>query len=634
MRYTGNRSEFLTTKQTLKHMSIYEDNIRKYDAEALTLAKTLKRLSVLRVLVFVVSAILIFILANERLLTPLLIAAPLCLFGFGLLIKRYYRIAYLKRHATFLKEINGQEVARQESRLTGFPGGQSYCKRDHAYTSDLDVFGSHSLFQLINRATTESGSMCLAEWLAAPASKEVILARQQAVKELTPKLDWRQDLQASGMHFHNPRSDYSKLLAWAEKPPHLLPHSTTYLLACTLLAVLSSVAAVTYLAHVYEANSWLYLLPLLAVLGVNNLILRKVKPVAEELLEYMHDNVKVLGGYEALIHKIASEKFQSPMLQQLQAVLSRDGYATAGEINRLRKILEVFEHRGVKGKPIGGNQLYPLLNNFWLLDIYCIILTEKWKARNRPYLQSWLTAVSEFEALSSIAGFSHANPSFTFPEITDAPYVIRFKQLGHPLLRQQSRVCNDFQLDGRGSIAMVTGSNMAGKSTFLRTVGANLVLALMGAPCCAAAGQVSNMKVFSSMRTQDNLEEGVSSFYAELRRIEQLLRLIESGEAVLFLLDEMFKGTNSKDRHRGGFSLIRQLKELNAFGIISTHDLELAILAGRHHLVSNYSFNSAIQEGEMHFNYALTPELCKDFNASELMKRSGIRILSHLEESM
>ena len=159
-----------------------------------------------------------------------------------------------------------------------------------------------------------------------------------------------------------------------------------------------------------------------------------------------------------------------------------------------------------------------------------------------------------------------------------------------------------------------------------------MVLALAGAPCCARYGQVSNLKIFTSMRTQDSLEEGVSSFYAELKRIEQLLKLIESGQHIFFLLDEMFKGTNSKDRHRGGFSLIKQLKELSAFGIISTHDLDLAIMSGKYKIVTNYSFNSSIHEGEMIFSYVLTEGLCSDFNASELMKRSGINVLPNIED--
>jgi DNA mismatch repair ATPase MutS len=234
------------------------------------------------------------------------------------------------------------------------------------------------------------------------------------------------------------------------------------------------------------------------------------------------------------------------------------------------------------------------------------------------------------EVLSSVAGFHYSNPGYVFPRIAPEPYTIRFTALGHPLIVEPKRVCNDFGMDGRGTIAMITGSNMAGKSTFLRSVGINMVLALMGGPCCATHAEVSNMNVFSSMRTQDNLEEGVSSFYAELKRVEQLLQLITKGEPVFFLLDEMFKGTNSEDRHKGGFSLIKQLQGLNAFGIISTHDLDLARLADVHALAASYSFNSRILDGELLFDYKLTAGRCTDFNASELMKRSGINILPNV----
>ena len=197
------------------------------------------------------------------------------------------------------------------------------------------------------------------------------------------------------------------------------------------------------------------------------------------------------------------------------------------------------------------------------------------------------------------------------------------------MLKARGRVCNDFRSQGRGAITMITGSNMAGKSTFLRTIGINLVLGLMGAPCCATEAKLSHLRMFTSMRTQDNLEESVSSFYAELQRIEQLLKLVDSGEPIFFLLDEMFKGTNSQDRFRGGVSLIRQLSELNAFGMISTHDLDLANLT-RDLMIDNFSFNSQIKDGNISFDYHLTEGICTDFNASELMKRSGIKILADI----
>ena len=264
------------------------------------------------------------------------------------------------------------------------------------------------------------------------------------------------------------------------------------------------------------------------------------------------------------------------------------------------------------------------------MDIYLIIGTEKWKSKNKAFLKSWAEVVSEFEVINSLAGFCYSNPSYTFPEITEKNNYVHFESLGHPLINSNKRVCNNFHSEGQGDIVMITGSNMGGKSTFLRTVGVNLVLALAGAPCCAKYGQVSNLKLFTSMRTQDNLKKGISSFYAELSRIEKMLKLIESSQNIFFLLDEMFKGTNSEDRHKGGFSLINQISKLKTSGIIATHDIELAKLSGNKMLVTNYSFNSEIKDNSMIFSYELHPGICNDFNASELMEKSGIKIISNI----
>ncbi len=580
-------------------------------------------LSTLRLAAFALSAVLITILANERLGTLVLIAVPLFVFGFGLLIKRHNRVAYLKRHTTHLREVNEDELLKLGNQLSGFPTGQAFVNRDHPYVSDLDFFGPHSLFQLLNRTTTESGSLCLAEWLSDSASKDVILERQQAIKELAPNVDWRQHFQALGRHHQNSKSAYLDLLSWVKKPEQLLPHKSKYLAVSILLSLLSTSASVFFLAYIFSPDWLMGMIPLTIVLLVNLLVLRRITPIADEIIEDTRNNQKTLAGYQSLIAEIELGSFHSGKLQKLQQVFRVNGFSAANEINQLKKIFEMGDAR--------RNSFYSIFNILWFLDVYWIILTEKWKSKNRPYLEDWAFAVSEFEVLNSIAAFYYSNPSFTFAEINKEPYSILFEMVGHPLISTEHRVCNDFDLEGRGKIAMITGSNMAGKSTFLRTIGVNLVLALMGAPCCAKSGQVSNMRLFTSMRTLDNLEEGSSSFHAELKRIEQLLKLINSGQAIFFLLDEMFKGTNSQDRHKGGVSLIKQLSELNAFGIISTHDLELAKLASTLKIGANFNFYSEILEGEMTFNYKLTKGICSDFNASELMKKSGINILSNLE---
>ena len=616
-------------------MKIYQSNVQKYKETILSLQEASDRLSLLRLFTFIFSAVVITLLANERLVSLLIIVVPLCAVCFGFLITRHNTVDRDKRYTTFLKEINESESLRLENNLSGLPSGQSFTDRDHPYVSDLDIFGQHSIFQLINRTTTEYGQVLLAKWLSEPATKEVIIKRQEAVRELAPLLEWRQSFQASGMNFKHTQSDYTKLMKWTEKPGRLLTNQSRHLVVSIILSIASTSTAVYFLGHVLSIvlveEIVPFLVPLIIILLINALVLRSVKPIVEDITENTLHNINILRGYQSLILKIESEKFNSEIPRQLQSTLRHQDYSAAVEIKKLSKVLEVLQTRGRKGEL--HNFFYTVFNVFWFLDVCLILLAEKWKIKNGSYLRGWAAVVSEFEVLSSIAGFYYSNPTFSFPEIKEEPYTINFKESGHPLIGSSNRVCNNLSLNGRGKIAMITGSNMAGKSTFLRTVGVNVVLALMGAPCCIKSGEVSIIQLFSSMRTQDNLEEGVSSFYAELKRVEQLLKLIESGQPLFFLLDEMFKGTNSKDRHKGGFSLIKQLEGLNTFGIISTHDLELANLAGQHKIVSNYSFNSGIQEGELTFSYHLTDGLCKDFNASELMKKSGIRILSQIEEA-
>ena len=615
-------------------MNFYKDKVNQYETAGAKLDETINRLSTLRLVAFVLSLALIFFLANERMLASLFFVVPLCGIGFGVLINRFNKLSFEKKLVNSLKKINQDELSRLENKLSDFSTGQEFIDRNHDYISDFDVFGPHSLFQLLNRTTTKPAAAMLAKWLSEPAHDAMILSRQNAIRELIPKVEWRQSFQASGMQFTTEKSDYTKLISWIEKPVKLLEKQWTYLAIAFLLSISSTLAVgyfVSGLIYHQEDFSPVFVIPLGISLFINSRFLKRIKPFAEEIIENTQDNIKILGGYESLITTIESEKFNFDQLDDLQSVFTQNNYSAASQIKKLKRILEIFQQKGTK-RSIGKNDFYTIFNILWLFDVYLILLTEKWKIKNSPFLKSWISSISEFEVLSSLAGFSYSNPSFIFPEMASAPYTIHFEMLGHPLLNPERRICNDFDLKNRGEIAMITGSNMAGKSTFLRTLGVNLVLALMGAPCCARAAKISNMKIFTSMRTQDNLEEGVSSFYAELKRIEQLLKLIENGEPIFFLLDEMFKGTNSQDRYKGGASLIRQLSELNAFGIISTHDLDLAKITAKHMTISNYSFNSEIQEGEIIFNYKLTNGICTDFNASELMKKSGIKILSDIEQ--
>ncbi len=610
-------------------MIIFEENVQKYRAASLHWSKVLKKLSLLRIIFFVVSLALIIYLVQAELFVASVSVGLLSLGAFLFLVKRYNQTAYKQQHSDILQKINENELSLLRLQLSGSANGQSYTSSSHPYAADLDLFGQHSLFQLMNRTTTAAGAKTLAKWLLEPVSKNIIRERQSAIAALNPQLAWRQELHALGLHAVNPKSDPQKLLDWIDKPVQLGNRHTVYFWLSVCLATSSTLAAIWYTLHLTSLPNGMQLLPFAVIVLFNVGLLYKMKSIAGALVDDLHENSKILGGYFAMIKHIDAETFQSDKLKILQAAFTKDKYNAAAEIERLKQILDVFQLRGEKNGAM-GNQFYPIFNSIWLIDVFCIVQAERWKLKNKQYFKKWVQVLSEFEVLSSLAGFAYANPSFAFPEIVDEPYVIDFDRLGHPLITAESRVCNDFKLEGAGKMAIITGSNMAGKSTFLRAVGMNLVLALMGAPCCAKAAKVSQMVIFSSMRTQDNLENGVSSFYAELKRIEELLALLSGGATVFFLLDEVFKGTNSEDKHRGEISLITQLKALNTFGVIATHDLHTAALAEKQNLVQNYSFNSEITDDDIVFNYQLTPSICKDFNASELMKRSGIKILPDL----
>lgn len=613
-------------------MKVYRENIKKYTAELIELSRLLKRLSFLRLFIFVLSGAILIFLFSSNLITPVYFVFPVAIVGFVAAINYHDKIAFQKKHTAFLKRINEAEILREKCNLEEFDTGAGFIDHDHHYTSDLDIFGQHSVFQLVNRTTTESGMILLSQWLSQPAPNGEIKERQQAIKELSEKVEWRQDFQASGTHFQNNKSDYNKLLEWLETPAAFLKYRRILKAVAIIFPVLLVLSVYFFYANLASENAILYLAPIVLLLLINYRILRKVNLQAEYIAETSTRNLETVKGYRALIRKIENETFSSKKLHDLQAILKHGNYSAFKEIKKLCSLMEFSEQKPVKNVPIGGNGLYPLLNIFLLLDIHLVIDTENWKSKNKAFLKSWAAVVSEFEVINSFAGFCFSNPSYTFPQITGKNNYVHFESLGHPLINSDKRVHNDFHSEGKGDVVMITGSNMAGKSTFLRAVGVNIVLSLAGAPCCSKNAEISFLQLFSSMRTEDNLKKGISSFYAELSRIEKMLKEIESNNNVFFLLDEMFKGTNSQDRHRGGFSFINQVSKLETSGIIATHDIELAKLAGNKNLVTNYSFNSEIKDESMIFNYELQPRICSDFNASVLMEKSGIKILPNIED--
>lgn len=584
---------------------------KAFTASSEKLSKQYNRLSLARIALFICAVVALIYFANARDFTAVSGIAVIFPILFGILLKIHNKIAYEKAHALFSAKINQQELLRLDRNLKSFDTGERFMDANHPYLADLDIFGKNSLFQLLNRCTTESSKQLLANWMSQAAPADEIMARQRAVQELSPMIDWRQDFQASGMHYEDKESNVRTLLEWLSSPTQFAG-KPIYRIIVFVFPVIAIAALVGYFWGYCH-----YIIPLLAIV-LNLAIMRKATPVAADTQEKTYQSIKSLKSYQAMIEKIEQQNFESKKLATLKSRFSHDSFSASHKIHQLSRILDWLNAR--------NNAFYFLFNIILLLDIRLLLIAEKWKAQAQADASKWFDAISEIEALTSLAGFAHAHPHYTFPQLSSAPHVYQATAIGHPLLKRHARVANDFQLEGKGNIIVLTGSNMSGKSTFLRTLGINAVLAFMGSCACASALTIGRFQVFTSMRTLDSLEESVSSFYAELRRLKQLLDMVNEATPVFFMLDEILKGTNSHDRHKGAAALIHQLAKQNAFGLVSTHDLELGTLATQSDNILNYSFTSTIEKGEINFDYKLRQGICESFNATELMKKMGIEV--------
>jgi hypothetical protein len=526
---------------------------------------------------------------------------------FGFLVRTHQRMMRRSKHLAELARINGREAQALQGDFSAFADGKEFLDPQHPYGLDLDLFGPFSLFQFINRTTTSIGTLRLANFLAAPASRQPIAERQTAIQELADQLEWRQDLQAIGSATPDTYEHVQQLKRWMEAPD--LFGEKPWLKGMLLVAPILTIASLVL---------WYYWLPwYLALLLIvpNVLTLRNTL----ERVNKIHDQTAKAGSilrlYARLMEHLAIPNFASPLLRaQQEALLSHGG--AARQIKRLSYVIEQLNVR--------YNFFAIFLNMGFLWDLWWVQRLEKWKRASRESLPAWFDALATFDALQSLATLAYNHPDWSWPRITEQAK-LEAKALGHPLILADKRVANDVSLATQAHIMLLTGSNMAGKSTFLRTLGINAVLAYAGAPVCAREFQLPILQVYTSMRTQDALSDSASSFMAELQRLQLIIEAVKKGEPVFFLLDETLKGTNSRDRHRGGKALLKQLIRYGGAGILATHDLELSSLeATSEGAVENWCMEVEIDGKELHFPYRLERGVTESFNASILMERMGI----------
>jgi hypothetical protein len=570
-------------------------------------------ISTFRLLAFLfAAAIFAFGLSREQFYVFYL-GLPLILLFIFLIVKHNSikeRIGFLEK----VIKINEDALLRLSGQWTSFfDSGERFVDNEHPFTTDLNIFGHGSLFQYINSTSSFTGEKTLVTQLRVGADLEEINPRQQAISDLAGRLDFRQHFQAEGTNTFFKTHDPADLFSWSEEKPSINRKNLMEYL--WVLPVLTLVLLILAVLQVIPLGFFLFTLILQVIIaGLGEKSVRDAFSNTEKAVDQ-------LKRYVRLLRYIKAENFKAPFLLDLKQKLFSDSRTALDQIKALSKIGDRINLR--YGNPL----IYFPVNIALLWDLHTLKKLDGWKRQSGFSLREWFNIVGEFEALSSLAVIAHDHPEWVYPRVSGGTPVYEAKSLGHPLIGEELRVNNDLRLPGSGSALIITGSNMSGKSTYLRTAGINLVLAYAGAPVCAEQMSCSLMSIFSKMQIHDNLTEKVSTFYAELKRIKMIIDAAQTGAPLIFLLDEIFRGTNSRDRIFSTRNVVKQLHKLSTIGLITTHDLELSVLEKEYpESITNYHFTDEIDDEGIHFDYKLKAGVSQTANAVALMKMIGIEV--------
>ena len=589
--------------------SEYGTRLRNRQARAQRYGTLDERYSQARLALAAVSVVLGWLIFAKHLMPLWVLALPVG--GFIVLVIAQEKLRHLRRRAERAADFYLRGVERLDGK---WPGrgfcGEKFIDEHHPYAQDLDLFGPGSLFELLCTGRTLAGQRTLAHWLLHPAAPAEIRARQQAVDELRDRLDLREELAVMGEDVR--RGVHAGALPrWGEAPPLLDSNA-----ARAVAAVLSGLVAAAFVVVVGSVvKLWVFLAALAAVTLFGAYYRMKVLQVIAAVEQPAHD----VGILSEVLARLEREQFSSPRLVELQRRLESEGERPSKRIARLNRLVELLDSR--------DHLLMRLIGPPLLWSTQVAFAVELWRKTTGPSLRGWLRAVGEIEALNSLAGYAFEHPEDPFPVLVEDAVCFEGDGLGHPLIPEPKCVRNDVHLNHNRQVLLVSGSNMSGKSTLLRTIGTNAVLALAGAPVRAVSLRISRLNVGASIRITDSLQSGVSRFYAEITRLRQLMDMTGDGSALLFLLDELLHGTNSHDRRIGAEAIVRRLVEQRAIGLVTTHDLAIAHieddLAPR---VVNVHFQDHLEDGEMKFDYRLRPGVVEHSNAIELMRSVGLEV--------
>lgn len=592
-----------------KALSFYEEKILKYKANIEKLNYIISKLSILRLLIVGVAIILSYYFYKRENIISLIMSLIL-LFIIFIIIAYYHNIKIneKKEYEVYIN-INRKGISRIKGEFKeNEDKGEEFLKDEHPFVSDLDIFGRNSLFQMINSTKTKFGRSKLFKMLTLESipTRDEILKKQDAIKELGSKVEWRQSLEVKSTLKKSGTKDIDELLKWAKSKNEIKP---LFKIIPYLFIVITVMSVVLVILNVLPISY------LILMFMINYLVVKILTKDLIPIIKLFDKHKKDIEAYTNLLMLIDNENFESIFLKDLKLKLKNNSKSCVKEMKELKKLVDWLGDSS-------SNAYYLLLNITILSDIFILRNLEEWRKINGDKLKKWLDIMGEFEALSSISNLSFDFENWSYAKIVDED-IVEAIDIGHPMLEERA-VVNSFTLTSNEKVALITGSNMSGKSTFLRTIGLNLLLSYIGAPSCSKSFTCGIFSIYTCMRTKDNLEESISSFYAEILRIKILIEAAKKGEKVFFLLDEIFKGTNSKDRHEGAKVLINQLVNNKALGLVSTHDLELCDLEKTKIWLKNYNFQEYYEKNNIKFDYKLRIGKSKTQNAVHLMKLAGI----------
>lgn len=590
----------------------YQQQLQEAQTQLATHLAKRKRLGWIRLACILIPVILAYVFLPAQIIAAAIsiIAGIACfLTVVSMDMNNDEKINHLQRHTHILHT----ELGCLHNQFSHLDTGRHYEPAVHPYANDMDLFGTWSLFQYINRCESEQGKQLIASHLLNPLPAAKIPLYQQAVTELSNNPGWRLLLQNHAQTAAVTTATQNRVQQWLQLPGNKFD-KPYWKIVLTLYPIIPLSLAAICLAGVISATQLISYLFLLII--ITSMLIRNIS----EIHGYVSRIAPEISALQLQLGHIESQSWQAPALQQVQQHIQSSKYKASKELLILKKILKRFDYRL-------NVMVIPILNAFLMWDIRQAVALQQWKQRNHESVNNWFQTIAQIEVYSSLASLHFNHPQWTMPAISAQHFTLEATDLGHPLIPDAKRVNNSCTIGGTGQIMLITGSNMAGKSTFLRSLGVNTVLAMMGAPVCATHFVISPVHLVTSMRIADNLAENTSTFYAELKKLKQIIEQVNNHEQIFILLDEILRGTNSLDRHAGSKALIQQMIQEKAIAVVATHDVELADLAKQYQqAVHNYHFDVQVEGEELYFDYKLKRGVCHSMNASILMKKIGINI--------